>query len=113
MAQLLARRTIGREEESSNQACDSDKCHRVAKGRGPLLANSTSSTEMRHPPALSLPTLTLVGMGEIPTMLSIKTRYNATASTLIPSSEKGLLFMTSCHKRNEEKIEKVQKKVLK
>ena len=65
MAQLLARRTIDREVESSNQASDSDKCHRVAKGRGPLLANSTSSTEMRHPPALSLPTLTLVGMGEI------------------------------------------------
>ena len=65
VAQLLARRTIDREVESSNPASDSDKCHRVAKGRGLLLANSTSSTEMRHPPALSLPTLTLVGMGEI------------------------------------------------
>ena len=37
----------------------------LPRGRGPLLANSTSSTEMRHPPVLSLPTLTLVGMGEI------------------------------------------------
>ena len=64
MAQLLARRTIDWEAESSNQASDSDKCHRVAKVRGPLLANSTSSTEMRHPPALSLPTLTLMGMSE-------------------------------------------------
>ena len=64
MAQLLARRTIDWEVKSSNQASDSDKCHRVAKGRDPLLANSTS-TEMRHPPALSLSTLTLVGMGEI------------------------------------------------
>ena len=62
MAQLLARRAIDWEVESSNPASDSDKCHRVAKGRGPLLANSTSSTERRHPPALSLPTLTLVGM---------------------------------------------------
>ena len=26
-------------------------------GRGPVLANFTSSTEMRHPPTLSLPTL--------------------------------------------------------
>ena len=57
MAQLLARRTINREVESSNQASDSDKSHWVAKGRGPLLANSTISTEKRHPPALSLPTL--------------------------------------------------------
>ena len=59
VAQSLARRTIHREVESSNQAYDSDKCHRLAKGRGPLLANSTSSTEMRHPPALSLPTQNL------------------------------------------------------
>ena len=36
VAQLLARRTIDREVESSNQASDSDKCHRVAKGWGPL-----------------------------------------------------------------------------
>ena len=65
MVQLLARRTIDREVESSNQASDSDKCHRVAKGRGPLLANSTSSTEMTHLPALSLPTLTLVVIDDI------------------------------------------------
>ena len=65
MAQLFARRTIDREVESSNPASDSDKCHLVAKGRGPLLANSTSSTEMRHPPDVSLPTLILVGMGDI------------------------------------------------
>ena len=55
MAQLLARRTIDREAESSNQAGDIGKCHRVVKGRGPLLPNSSSCTEMRHPPALSLP----------------------------------------------------------
>ena len=65
MAQLLERRAIDPEVVSSNQACDSDKRHRVAKGRVPLLANSTSSTEMRHPPALSLPTLTLMSIGEI------------------------------------------------
>ena len=71
MSQLLARRTIDREVESSNQASDNDKCHRVAKSRGPLLANSTSSTEMRHPPALSLPTLIFVGLGEISNFLSV------------------------------------------
>ena len=71
MAQLLARRIIDREVESSNQAGDSDKCHWVAKGWGPLLANSTNSTEMSHPPALSLPTLTLVGMGEISISISV------------------------------------------
>ena len=65
VAQSLTRRTIDQEVESSNQASDRDKGHRVAKGRGPLLANSISSTEMRHPPALSLPTLTLMGMGDI------------------------------------------------
>ena len=65
MEQMLARRTIDREVESLNQASDSDKCHRVAKGRGPLLANTSSSTEMRRPPALSLPTLTLMSMGDI------------------------------------------------
>ena len=31
VTQLLARRTINREVESSNQASDSGKCHRVAK----------------------------------------------------------------------------------
>ena len=71
MAQLLARRTIDREVESSNQASDREKCRRVAKGRGPLVANSTSSTEMRHPIALSLPTLILVGIGEISISLGI------------------------------------------
>ena len=65
MAQLIAIRTTDQEVESSNQASDSDKCHRVAIGRGPLLPNSTGSTEMGHPPALSFPTLTSVGMGEI------------------------------------------------
>ena len=64
VAQLLVKQAIDREVESSNQASDSEKCHRVAKGQGPLLANSTSSTEMRHPPALSLSTLTLVGMSK-------------------------------------------------
>ena len=51
--QLLTRRTIDREVESSNQASDRDECRGVAKGPIPLLSNSTSSTEMRHPPALS------------------------------------------------------------
>ena len=62
VAQLLARRTTGidREVESSNQAYDSDKCHRGAKGRGLVLTIFTSSTEMRHSPALSLPKLALV-----------------------------------------------------
>ena len=77
VAQLLARRTIDQEVANSNQAGDSDKCHRVAKDRGPLLANSTSSTEMRHPPALSLPTLTLVGMGEISIFFFLKYKRHA------------------------------------
>ena len=72
MAQLLARRTIDRELDSSNPASDSDKCHWVVEGRGPLLANFTSSTEMRHSPALSLPMLTLVGMGEISIIFQVK-----------------------------------------
>ena len=55
VAQLLVRRTIDREVESSNQASDSDNCHRVAKSWDPLFTNSTSSTEMRRPPVLSLP----------------------------------------------------------
>ena len=59
LAQWLARRTIDREVRGSNPVSHSDKCHWVAKGRGPILVNSTSSTEMRHPPALSHPTLTL------------------------------------------------------
>ena len=56
LAQGLARRIVRKREVSgSNPASHSEKCHRGAMGRGPVLTNFTSSTEMRHPPALSLP----------------------------------------------------------
>ena len=57
VAQWLATRIGDREVSGSNPASHSEKCHRGAMARGPVLANFISSTEMRHPPALPLPSL--------------------------------------------------------
>ena len=66
MAQCLMRWIADRKVSGSNSASHSKKCddtvknvmiHRGAIGRGPVLANFTSSTEMRHPPILPLPML--------------------------------------------------------
>ena len=59
VAQWLARRIADREVSGSNPASHMGKCHRGAMGRGSVLADFTSSTEMRHPPALPLLTLKL------------------------------------------------------
>ena len=47
----------------SSPASHNEKCHRGAIGRGAVLANFTISTEMRHPPAVPLPTLKF-GLGQ-------------------------------------------------
>ena len=57
VAHWLARRIADREVSDSNPAGHSEKCHRGAMGQGSVLTNFTSSTEMRHPPALPFPTL--------------------------------------------------------
>ena len=57
MAQWLARQIADREVSGSNPASHRENCHRGAGSWDPILVNFTSSTEMRHPPALPFPTL--------------------------------------------------------